>query len=409
MANVYYYKGRDQDGNLIADKISANTIDEVVAYLNRHKIVPIDITPAVQKETKTYNIPLFTFGLRKIETYHIMNFCRELAVLHNAGLSIVKAINKLAMSSSSKRLQIILSNVSNDIASGMTLSDALKKHPSAFSPIVVNIIDIGENTGHLSEALIQLGGYLDASIANSRRLASAIRYPLFVLISAAAAIILMNFLVIPKFSMMFSKFNLDLPIATRIIIGISDFMVNNKFILLGVFIFLFVGGYNILKLPGISYLWDKYKLKIPITGSIQKRIILSQFTWTFSLILKSGIPIIKGITLASNATPNAYFRAKLLDMRTAIEHGESLSKAAIATSLFTPMTIQIIEVGEESEKLDEALAEIAKYYDSEIDYDLKRINELIEPILLMGLGVLVLILALGIYFPLWDLIKIAKF
>lgn len=218
----------------------------------------------------------------------------------------------------------------------------------------------------------------------------------------------MNFMVIPKFSMMFDKFNLELPLATRIIMASSNFMVNNKILLLIAIIGLFLGINSLLKIPTVRYFWDKYKLHLPVFGDLQRRIILSQFTWTFSLILHSGVPIIKWIGLASNATENVYFSEQLLKIRSSIEHGENLSHAAIASGLFTPITIQMIEVGEESEKLDEVLSEVAKYYDAEIDYDLKRLNELIEPILLVIIDAMILVLALGIYFPMWDLIKIAK-
>ncbi|MBU0744864.1 MAG: type II secretion system F family protein [Gammaproteobacteria bacterium] len=412
MTNAFYYQGRNTNGKTITGNIEANKLEEVVSHLNQQGITPINITPIKKLPFKSLNLSaiLSSFGiiLHKVEPYRIMNFCRQLAILNEAGLSIIKSINKLSQSTNSAPLRKVLSQVANDIAAGTTLSDALKRHPDTFSPILINIINIGENTGRLNEALKHLGDYIEASIANRRRLISAIRYPIFVLIAATAAIFVMNFLVIPKFSLMFAKFNLELPLATRIIIGSSDFMINNKIILTASFIIIFFGIKRLLKIPGVHYFWDKNKLHLPVFGNLQKRILLSQFTWTFSLILRSGVPIIKGINLASNSTENLYFSVQLLKMRSAIEHGENLSRASIASGLFTPMTIQMIEVGEESEKLDESLAEIAKYYDAEIDYDLRRLNELVEPILLIAIGGIVLILALGIYFPLWDLIKIAK-
>lgn len=337
-----------------------------------------------------------------------MNFFRQLATLSDAGLSIIKAINKLSESASSRNLSIVLSQVATEVAAGLTFTEALKKHPSVFSPLMINVVDIGENTGHLGESLRYLTTYIEASIANRRRLLSAIRYPIFVIITLATAIIVMNFLVIPKFSMMFSRFNLQLPLATRIIMGSSDFMVNNSKVLIITSLFLIFVLNRLMKVPGIRYFWDKYKLYVPIFGNLQRRITISQFTWTFSLILRAGVPIIKGIKLASNTSENVYFSTQLANMATAIEHGENLSHAAIASQLFTPITIQMIEVGEESEKIDEALMEVAKYYDAEIDFDLKRLNEMIEPILLVIIGSVVLVLAIGIYFPLWDLIKVAN-
>ena len=218
----------------------------------------------------------------------------------------------------------------------------------------------------------------------------------------------MNIFVIPKFAAMFSTFNLELPLATRLIMGSSNFMANNKLILSISAGVLFFGLRRLLKVPAIRFFWDKYKLRLPVFGALQKRIVVSQFAWTFSLIIRSGVHIIKGIELASNSTENAYFGKHLLKMGDAIEHGKSLFQAAAASNLFTPIFIQMIGVGEESEKLDEVLSEIDKYYDTEVDYDLKRLNQLIEPIVLAIIGGMILILALGIYFPLWDLIKVAQ-
>jgi MSHA biogenesis protein MshG len=410
MPTVFHYDGRDMNGNAVAGDLSANSIEDVISHLKNHSIIPINIVPAKKSIIDLSNIPSLStlLQLQKVEPYHLMNFFRQLAVLSDAGLSIIRAINKLAETATSRSLSTVLFQVANDIAAGFSLADALKKHQNIFSPLMINVIDIGENTGHLGDSLRYLSTYMEASITNHRRLLTAIRYPFFVTLTIAAAILVMNFMVIPKFSMMFSKFNLELPLATRLIMASSNFMVANGKILLILAIVLFFGIRRSLKIPSVRYVWDKHKLRLPIFGSLQRRILISQFTWTFSLILRSGIPIIKGIQLTSTAIENAYFGSQLAKMGTAIEHGENLSRSAIASGLFTPITIQMIEVGEESEKLDEALTEVAKYYDAEIDYDLKRLNELIEPILLMMIGSIVMILAIGIYFPLWDLIKVAN-
>ncbi len=406
---IFHYEGRDAYGNSVIGDIEANNAEEIVSNLKQQNIIPINIEAIKQKNFQTSSSFFSQHKIfNKVEPYHLMNFFSQLAVLHDAGLSVIKAISKLSESASSRPLGIILSQVAKDIASGFTLADSLKKYPHVFTPIMINVIDIGENTGHLSETLKHLGTYLEKSIANRRRLLSSIRYPIFVMVTIVAAVLVLNYMVIPKFSAMFARTGLELPFATRLIMSSSNFMVNNVKTLLAAVIIFFFGINRLLKIPTIRYVWDKYKLHLPVFGSLQKRIITSQFTWTFSLILRAGVPIIKGMTLASTTTENTYFSSRLLKMSTAIEHGENLSRAVIASKLFTPITIQMIEVGEESERIDEALAEVAKYYDAEIDFDLKRLGELIEPFLLMLIGGIVEILAVGIYFPLWDLIKVAN-
>lgn len=406
---LFKYEGRNLGGEVISGKLEAGSVDDVVFHLKKQNITPTNIEEvkggAVGGHRSLFS---FTFTLHKIEPYHIMNFCRQLALLNDTGIPIVKAIRKLSVSSTSSGLRSILEVVANDISAGMTLSAALKKHPSAFSAIVYNIVEVGENTGNLSEVLVYLSHYIESTIKNRRRLLSAVRYPTFVFLTALLSILVMNFLVIPKFAQMFAKFDMDLPLATRFIIGTSEFLINNKIAIIVVAIVIIVGTNRVLRVPGVRYVWDKKKLDIPIFGQLIRRITVSQFTWTFSLILRSGVPIIRGLGLASHSTGNVYFQNRILKMSEAIEHGENLSGAAINSGLFTPITIQMIEVGEESEKLDETLSEISRYYDSEIDYDLKRLNELMEPILLAIIGFMIATVALGVYFPMWDLIKIAQ-
>lgn len=408
MTKVFKYKGYDKSGASVTGKVEANRHEEVVSYLSNSNITPINI-----KAVNTFNLSkkisaLFKKRFGKIEPHHMLNFYRQLKALDSVGLPITKSLNKLAMSATSSYLKDVLIAVSNDVAAGMSFSSALRKHPKIFPEIVANVIHVGENSGRLGEVLEYLSGYMESTIANKRRLYNATRYPIFVLISVFVALTVLNMFVIPKFADIFSQFDLDLPFATKILIGVSNFMIQNKILLLVLMIVMALGAKRLIKIPKLSYYWDKCKLHFPIFGDLQRRIILSQFTWTFSLILRSGVPIIKGIRLASGTIKNSYFGKQLLKMRSTIERGESLTRASISSNLFTQTTIQMIEIGEESERLDEVLADVAKYYDDEIDYDLKRVGELIEPILLAFMGGMVAMLALGIYLPLWDLTKIAQ-
>lgn len=405
MPTTFNYKGRDNNGRITTGNLTVNTIDEVVSYLKKRNITPINIKPTKKSWLNFSQLLALNIGKKSVDIHDIMNFCRQLAALNGAGVPLIKAINQLAKSADSHVLSETLTTVANDIAAGLSLGNALRKHHQIFSPVVINIANIGENTGHLNEALIQLGNYLEATIANRRRFLSAIRYPFFVIITTIIAMLILNFFVIPRFALIFSSFSIELPLFTRLIMASSNFLNNNWLLLLTVCICLFLLGYKLLKIPNIRHAWDKCKLSIPVFGKIQKRIVLSQFTWTFSLILRSGVPIIKGIALAAIAIKNSYFNKQLLVISDAIEHGERFSHAAEISDLFTPTTIQMIAVGEESGRLDELLAEVAKYYDTEVDYDLRQLNELIEPILLTIIGSMVLILALGIYLPMWDLIK----
>ena len=349
-----------------------------------------------------------TIGKSEVPLHDIMNFCRQLAALNGAGVPLIKAIKQLTQSASSSVLKNILATVADDIAAGFNLANSLKKHPNAFPPLVSNTIEVGENTGHLNEVLLQLSTYLETTIINRRNLVSAVRYPLFVIGAIVAAMIIVDFFVMPKFAALFAHFHTQLPLPTRIIMASSTFMVNHWGILAVAVCCAAIGTRQLLKIPRVNYHWDKKKLSLPVIGGIQRRILLSQFAWTFSLVLRSGLPIIKGLVLASNSTGNFYFSKQLLIMSGAIQHGETFSQAAVKSNLFTPMVVQMIEVGEESGKLDELIGDIAKYYDDEVSYDMRRLNESIEPILLGIIGSMVLVLALAVYLPMWDLIEVIK-
>ncbi|EKE01694.1 MAG: hypothetical protein ACD_21C00072G0017 [uncultured bacterium] len=408
MSEIFHYEGRDSSGHTISGDLKVNTVDDVVSHLEKRNITPIHIKATKGKTFDLKGLLSVNLGSNKVDIYEVMNFCRQLAALNGAGIPLIRALTQLAQSSSSHYLRETLLTVVDDISSGLNLGGALRKHPEVFSPIVVNIVNIGENTGHLNEVLLQLGNYLESTITNRRRLLSAIRYPLFVVTTIIVAMIIVNFFVIPRFIMIFSSFKIQLPLATRMLIKSSSFLTNNWLVLLIVIGCIFFAGFRLIKIPKVRYLWDKYKLSMPIFGDLQKRIILSQFTWTFSLILRSGVPIIQGLALASDSAENTYFSKQLLSISTSIGHGANFSQSAASSGLFTPTTIQMIEIGEESGKLDELLAEVAKYYDAEVDYDLRRLNELIEPILLGIIGSMVLVLATAIYLPMWDLVKAIK-
>lgn len=409
MLQLFKYVGRDQKGHKISGSLKANDTGEVASYLTKRHIIPIDI----KKNEKSYEKIL-----RDIENIlqrgiiplpELLNFCREMAALTDVGISILDAIKQLSLTSSSRLFADVLSNIAEDLAAGKTLANALRKYPKIFTVIFCNIVEVGENTGDLNESFKQLCNYLENMINNRRRIAATTRYPTTVMIAAVTASIVINMVVIPKFTQMFQHFSIKLPLPTRILIAFSNFLIAHWQILLTALLAIIISIPYLLAKPKIRAKWDKYKLKIPIFGKIQMRIMISQFMWTFSLILRSGIEIIKGITLAGNSSGNVYFMQQIFVMREGLEKGENLSVSASKINLFTPAILQMIAVGEESGRLDDILQSINLYYEREIDYDIKRINELIEPLLLAMVGVMVLFLALGVYLPMWELVKSINF
>ena len=305
--------------------------------------------------------------------------------------------------SNSAPLKKALAVIASQLQGGYTLSSALNQHPDIFSSLFVSLIHVGENTGQLEDSFLQLTTYLEREQATRKRIKTALRYPTMVTIALGVALVIMNIFVIPTFANMFTKLGADLPLATKFLINSSNFFLNYWPYMLVACVVAYFALRKSLKTDKGRYQWDKRKIKLPIIGSIIERSILARFSHSFGIILKSGIPMTTGLTLVADAVDNSYMQEKIITMRQTIEGGESLLRAAMASTLFTPLVIQMIAVGEETGRVDELLKEVGDYYEREVDYDLTTLTARIEPILLIGVAAMVLVLALGIFTPMWDM------
>lgn len=234
------------------------------------------------------------------------------------------------------------------------------------------------------------------------------RYPTFVISFIVIAMFILNVKVIPQFASMFSRFGVDLPLPTRILIGMSDFFVSYWHVMVAVMVSALFGFNAWLKTAAGREKWDKFRLRMPIVGKLVNRAQLSRFSRTFSLMLKAGVPLNRSLALAAESLGNKFLENRLMEMKLAIESGSTISSTAISSGVFTPLVIQMISVGEETGRIDELLAEVADFYDREVDYDLKTLTARIEPILLVIVAGMVLVLALGIFLPMWGMLDAIK-
>jgi MSHA biogenesis protein MshG len=267
---------------------------------------------------------------------------------------------------------------------------------------------VGENTGRLDEAFLQLAGYLEREQETRRQIKAATRYPIFVVFALVAALIIMNIIVIPKFADMFNKFGAELPVMTRFLLGMSDFFINQWYILVGAIFAIAFGVRNYLQTPDGNLTWSRKKLKLPIIGKVIERSLLARFCRSFSMMLQAGLPLTTALNLVAEAVGNRFMETKIIDMRQSIEKGENLSRVTQASGLFTPMVLQMVNVGEETGRVDELLAEVADFYEREVDYDLNSLTAKIEPVLIGIVAGMVLVLALGIFTPMWDMMSAIK-
>ncbi len=403
---TFAYQGRSKDGKVVRGSMDGENQELVASALLAKGITPTGIKEAEKKEDSLEALQ-YRLGLLKIPTTELIMFSRQMTTLSKAGVPILAAITRLAETTRCRPFAKVLKNIVGQVASGKTLATAIQAHPRVFSTLYGSIIQVGENTGRLDLSFKQITEYLQLEDKTLKQIKSATRYPVFVLIAITVAIVVINIFVIPTFAKMFSQFKTELPLPTRILIATSNFMVNNSAQLIIGLVVAVIGARFWIKTTKGRHTWDHLKLRTPIIGDILNRIVLSRFTRSFAMIISSGVPVIKGVTLAAHAVGNAYVAQRILEMRDGIERGENLSQVAAASGLFTPLVLQMLQVGEDAGSIDEMLVEVAGYYESEVDYDLSKLGETIEPILLIVIAGMVLVLALGVFLPLWNMVSFA--
>jgi MSHA biogenesis protein MshG len=288
------------------------------------------------------------------------------------------------------------------------LSSSLARHPHIFTSLFISMVRVGEETGRLDESFLRITQYLEREKETRERIKTALRYPVFVIIAIGIALAIINIWVIPVFAGLFEKAGVPLPWQTRVLLAISAFFVAWWPVMLGGIIGAIFGFRLYIKTDNGRYWWDRNKLKIPLVGDIIMRATLARFARAFSMALTSGVPLIQAMTVVARSVDNEFIAEYILNMRNGIERGESLTRTATLTNIFTPLVLQMLAVGEETGKVDDLLADVADYYEREVDYDIKNLSSAIEPIMIVIIGIMVLILALGVFLPMWDLATVIR-
>ena len=394
---IFEYKGRSEDGLMVSGTQEATDLDALGSALMVSKITPLEIK---QKSSVSVN---FTFFEEKVTSLDVMLFSRQLYTLLKAGIPIMRALNGIQSSLGNNKLARVVGQLRVSLDSGRELSAAMTEHPKVFDGFYISMIRVGETTGNLDNIFLRLAQHIEFERFMRGQIKSALRYPMFVISAMAIAIVVINIMVIPQFEKVFASLNADLPFITKMLIVFSNFMRNYWFVLIAIMI----GASWMFK----SYVgtaegrsqWDRIKMRIPIAGKIIFKGTMARFARSFALSTRSGLPILSALRLVAQTVENDYIAAKILSMSSGIERGETILRTATQTGVFNPLVLQMIAVGEESGSLDELMQEIADMYQADVEYDVKTLGAQIEPILIIFLGVLVLILALGVFLPIWDM------
>jgi len=404
MAN-YRYQSRNGQGQLIEGEHEANSTQLVADYLKGQGLIPIKIE---EFKPKAAALDLAELFAKTISLDELVIFSRQMYSLMQAGIPVMRAIAGLRDSANNQMMVDALGHVLSDLESGRALSSAMAKQPRVFNKIVVSLVHVGENTGQLDEAFLQLAEYLEKEQETRKQIKSAMRYPTFVLLFLAAAVVILNIKVIPVFAQMFSKFGVELPWTTRSLLATSSFFVNYWPYMLVVIACLAVWIKHWLRSDKGKLSWDEKKLKVPIIGSIIERALLARFGRSFAMMMAAGVPLLQGLSLVADAVDNAYMANRINKMSSGIRSGESLLRVSSQSGMFNPLVLQMIAVGEETGRIEQLMGSMAAYYEREVDFDLKSLTAKIEPLLISVVAGMVLILALGIFTPMWDMMSVMK-
>jgi len=404
---LFAYKGRNARGELMQGVLEAADSGAVADQLFGTGVTPIEInvTKAVAKVNEDSLWERLTE--KKVNAMDVQLFSRQMYTLLKSGVPIMRGLAGLQESAISKAFGRVIKDLRESLDSGRELSAAMRRHPDVFSAFYLSMIRVGEMTGRLEDVFLRLFEHMEFDRDMRDRVKTALRYPTFVVIAMVIAMVVVNIFVIPAFAKVFESFNTQLPLMTRILLATSGFMQHYWALLLAAALAAFFGFRSWLKTDKGRYEWDRIKLRIPIAGKIILKATMARFARSFALSARSGVPIVQALTVVSQTVDNAFLTARIEQMRDGVERGESILRTAVTASVFTPVVLQMIAVGEESGSLDDLMDEIAQMYEREVDYELKTLASQIEPILITFLGVMVLVLALGIFLPIWDLGKAA--
>ena len=403
---AYAWRGRNPRGELVTGLSEADSESELADQLMAGGVTPVAFTRQQDAPGGGADAgpPLWQALMEgKVTGEDTLILTRQLYTLQKAGVPLLRSLAGLQASTPKPVQTRLLEDLRSSLDQGRELSAALARHPKVFSAFYVAMVQVGEMTGRLTEVFHRLAEHLEFELDVKARIRQAMRYPTMVLGAIGSAVVVINLFVLPTFATMFSSLHAQLPLMTRFLLGVSEFTVRwwPLLLLIGV-----VGGVLLrqwLATPEGRYLWDKTQLRLPIIGPIVMKATLSRFARSFAMASKSGVPISQAMTVVARTVDNAWMGARVEQMRDGVERGESISRCAAAAGVFTPVVLQMIQVGEETGELDTLLTEVASMYERETDHAIKGLSAAIEPILLLVIGALVLMLALGVFLPLWSM------
>jgi type IV pilus assembly protein PilC len=395
---VYTYKGTNRAGAAVSGEMTASSKSDLQNLLKKQQITPSKMS----EKGREFNVPTFGGG---VDSKELAIFTRQFSVMIDAGLPLVQCLEILAGQQENKTFQKVLTNTREMVEGGSTLSAAMKASPKVFDPLYTNMVEAGETGGILDTILQRLSAYIEKNVKLQRAVKSAMVYPVGVLTVAGGVITLLLWKVVPIFATLFAGLGVELPLPTRIVIALSNF-IGSYFGLL--ILVAAVGSVVGLKAwygtPQGKFALDSLILKLPVLGLLMRKIAVARFTRTLGTLISSGVPILEGLDITARTAGNAVVERALLKVRKALEEGKSLTEPLKESGFFPGMVTQMIGVGEQTGAMDAMLQKIADFYEEEVDAAVKDLLTALEPVMIVFLGVVVGGVVISMYLPLFTII-----
>ena len=402
MPTTFVWKGRTPGGEVVSGELAASDKQEVVAQLRKRRIL---ITSVQSKSLGSKEIRIRP---PSVSTRQLGVFTRQFATMINAGLPLVQCLNILGQQSENEYFKKIILAVMSDVETGSTLAEAMGKHERVFSRLYVNMVDAGESGGILDTIFQRLSTYLEKAEALRRKVKGAMTYPAIVVFVAIGATTFMLMFIIPTFAKMFTDFGGTLPLPTRIVLMLSNFLRGWWWLLAGGIVGAVFGIRSYYKTPAGRMVLDRLLLRIPVLGSVIRKSSVARFTRTLGTLISSGVPILDGLEITSRTAGNAVVETAIANTRASISEGNTIAEPLRACEVFPPMVVQMIAVGEQTGALDEMLHKIADFYDDEVDTAVEALTSVIEPAMIVIMGVVVGGMLVAMYLPMFKLISVVS-
>lgn len=413
---IFNYVAIDKDGKELKGKLDVNSNDEAISQIRQKGLYPVSISedksktvmPGTVKElpqaaaSPKRSVSTISFG--GVSPKQITIFTRQLATLIGAGLPLVRSLYVLERQERSGTLKATIRGLAEQVESGTSFSEALAKFPKAFPPLYVNTVKAGETGGVLELVLTRLAEFAEKSQKLNSRIKAALIYPALVLTMALSVLFFLITFIVPKFLQIFKEMNVTLPLPTKILLVVSSLMKDRWPVGLALIVLAIVAYSVLIRLPAARLVIDRMKLHLPVMGPLLSRIAIARFARTLGTLLSSGVPILQSLMVSKDTTGNEVMARSILHVHDSVREGETVAKPLLKAGLFPSMAVNMISVGEETGALDQMLLKIADVYDEEVDVTVTGLMSLLEPFLIIGMGLIVGFIVVSMFLPLFQLI-----